>query len=77
MQGVLKTLKPGEARYVAKIHSGSGKEAVWGVYDKAMGSWPGTVIGFGRVPEGLKEAEALRQAEKMERWRTRPTRPGG
>jgi len=68
---LLKTLRPGEARYIAKIHSGTGKSAVWGVYDKAMASFPGTVIGFGKVPEGLKQAEARIQAEKMERWRKR------
>jgi hypothetical protein len=68
---LLKPLKPGQSRYIAKVHSGSGKSAVWGVYDVQMASFPRTVVGYGQVPEGLKEAEARIEAEKVERWRVR------
>jgi hypothetical protein len=64
----LKTLRPGEQRYIAKIHSGSGKSAKWGIYDRAMGSWPRTVIGLGQLPEGLTEHAARAEADKVETW---------
>lgn len=57
-----KQLRPGELRFIAK----SWDKKLWGIYDKARGSWPERGPELGEVPQKLEsktEAESI--AERL------------
>jgi hypothetical protein len=68
---VEKTLRPGEARFVARSRV-TGRHTTWNVYDRARACYPCVVAGYGRVPEGMAtEAEAQAVAERLEQFYAR------
>jgi hypothetical protein len=61
-----KKLAPGELRYIAKLWDA--KKKLWGVYDRAMASWPGTRPDTGDVKQELKlESDAQAEADRLNR----------
>lgn len=63
-----KPLRPGEIRFVPRDRK-TGRFTTWNVYDKAKGSYPVHVPGFGRVQEGFtNEKDALAEAERLEKF---------
>jgi hypothetical protein len=59
-----KKLAPGEMRYIAKLFDA--KKKLWGIYDKARGSWPVTRPDIGDVKQELKlESDAQAEADRL------------
>lgn len=59
-----KKLAPGELRFIAKLFDA--KKKIWGIYDKARGSWPVRSPELGEVKQDLKlELEAAEEAERL------------
>lgn len=59
-----KKLAPGELRFIAKLFDA--KKKLWGVYDKARGSWPITSPQLGDVKQELKlESDAQAEADRL------------
>lgn len=60
MDGMKKLMK-GEIRYVARKWEGN----VWGVYDRAMASWPGQNPQVGKVLQKTTKDEAEAEARRL------------
>lgn len=60
MDGMKKLMK-GEIRYVARKWEGN----VWGVYDRAMASWPGQNLRVGKVLQKVSKEEAEAEARRL------------
>lgn len=60
MDGMKKLMK-GEIRFVARKWEGN----VWGVYDRAMASWPGQNPQIGKVLQRTKQDEAEQEARRL------------
>ena len=60
MDGMKKLMK-GEIRYVARKWEGN----VWGVYDRAMASWPGQNLRVGKVLQRVSKEEAEEEARRL------------
>lgn len=60
-------MNPAEQRIVAKQYGRADRVGQWGIYDRARGSWPMNVPGFGPVPDSFpNEAAAVRAAADLE-----------
>lgn len=57
---------PGGPRFVAKSKP-QGRFTVWGVYDTVRASWPVIMKDGYRVPQGITQAEAEAEVEKLNR----------
>lgn len=52
-----KQLQEGELRFIARAWD----KKLWGIYDKARGSWPGQTPELGIVPQELESKEAAEE----------------
>lgn len=57
----MKKLMKGEVRYIARKWEGN----VWGVYDRAMASWPGQNPQVGKVLQKTTKDEAEAEARRL------------
>lgn len=57
----MKKLATGELRFVAKVWAGK----VFGVYDRARGSWPVQTPELGKVAQETSQADAEVEAERL------------